>query len=212
MDIDETVYEKNCFRNMLMERSQQPTQCPQYPIKSDEIPHQYEDSCSADLKMEQEMYYNDTYQGGYYAPYVQEMYQAYPPQQAMYYQAPPQYAQYPPQDYMYAAPPAEYNYGYPAEEACDYDYPDMEEAEVAPEVPVAASQDSEGQEKEEFLRALRKIERDDEVVIKSTDKVGKGFSKPANGFRGSKYRGVSRNGNQWQVSASQVTEKGFDNG
>lgn len=54
-------------------------------------------------------------------------------------------------------------------------------------------------EKEELLRALRKIANDDELVIKSTDKVGKGFNKPSNGFRGSKYRGVSRNGNQWQV-------------
>lgn len=66
MDVDETIYEKNCFRTMLMERSQQPQYAP-YSIKSDEIPHQYEDS-SADLKMEHDMYYNDTYQG-YYAPY-----------------------------------------------------------------------------------------------------------------------------------------------
>lgn len=54
-------------------------------------------------------------------------------------------------------------------------------------------------EKQELLKALRQIENDDELVIKSTDKVGKGFSKPNSGFRGSKYRGVSRNGNQWQV-------------
>jgi hypothetical protein len=111
------------------------------------------------------------------------------------------------QEYVYA-PPAEYNYAYP-EEACDYEYEEMEEAQAVPEAPVvqAQSQGPETAEKEEFLRALRKIENDEEVVIKSTDKVGKGFSKPANGFRGSKYRGVSRNGNQWQVSALILTKR-----
>jgi hypothetical protein len=50
-------------------------------------------------------------------------------------------------------------------------------------------------EKDELLRALRKIKDDNELVIKSTEKVGKGFNKPQNGFRGSRFRGVSRNGN-----------------
>jgi hypothetical protein len=50
-------------------------------------------------------------------------------------------------------------------------------------------------EKEELMRALNKIKNEDEIVIKSTDKVGKGFNKSKNGFRGSKFRGVSRNGN-----------------
>ena len=62
--MEESYYEKNCFHNMLMERSAAQPTYPStgYPehMKSDEFSGHVEED-SSDLKMEHDMYHNDTY-------------------------------------------------------------------------------------------------------------------------------------------------------
>ena len=53
------------------------------------------------------------------------------------------------------------------------------------------------QKKRKRLFELLQTKRDEEILIKPHKKVFKGDN--VNNFRGSKFRGISKNGNSWQI-------------